>query len=312
MAALAAISVDLDSLPHYCRIHGLDEGMLGLSARRLVHEVAIPRFLELFSRLSVKGTFFAIGEDLSDDACAKAVRASHHEGVEIANHSFGHDYALTRLSALGIAEQVERGSRAIEDVTGVAPVGFRAPGYTLNAAVYGALSDQGYRYDSSTFPAAPYYAAKASVMGALSLLGRPSRSVLDNPLVLAAPTSPYRPDPEQPYRRGKGRVLEFPIAVSPLLRFPFIGTFAAAFPRPAVRAVYRTMRGMPFFNFELHGVDVLDERDGIPRELVRQQRDLSVPHSLKMTPLHEVFSWLSNDFEVVTLQQAAERFASEL
>ncbi len=310
--ALASISVDLDSLPHYCRIHGLDEGMLGTGARRLVHELAIPRFLELFARVGVKGTFFAIGEDFADEACAKAVAAAHQAGVEIGNHSFGHDYALTRLGSAAIARQIEHGGDAIRRATGVSPVGFRAPGYTMNAAVYAALVDQNYRYDSSTFPAAPYYAAKAGVMGALSLLGRPSRSVLDNPLVLLAPTEPYRPDPDQPYRRGSGRVLELPVSVSPMVRFPFIGTFAAAFPRPAVRAVYRTMRRVPYFNFELHGVDVLDASDGVPRELVRQQRDLTVPHAMKMTRLHEVFSWLASDFEVVTMAVAAERFSATL
>ena len=36
----------------------------------------------------------------------------------------------------------------------------------------------------------------------------------------------YRPDPQQPYRRGAGAVLELPMTVTPGVRFPFIGTFA--------------------------------------------------------------------------------------
>ena len=54
---------------------------------------------------------------------------------------------------------------------------------TLTPALYRAICLRGYRYDSSTYPAAPYWAAKALVMGALSLLRRPSRAILDRPAV---------------------------------------------------------------------------------------------------------------------------------
>jgi hypothetical protein len=189
------------------------------------------------------------------------------------------------------------------------PVGFRAPGYTLNAALYAATEERGYLYGSSTFPAAPYYAAKAAVMGALALAGRPSRSILDTPRVLLAPRTPYRPDPQQPYRRGTGRVLELPMTVTPGVRFPFIGTFATSLPLTAVRSAWKACRGDALFNFELHGVDVLDEADGIPPELVRQQRDLRVSSARKMERLATIFRWLKEDADVVTLRVAAERLA---
>ncbi|MDY7228990.1 polysaccharide deacetylase family protein [Hyalangium rubrum] len=309
---LASISVDLDSLHHYCRIHGLPETVLDDRARALVYATAVPRFQELLGAVGVPGTFFAIGEDLSDAGAAAALRRAHDAGIEVANHSYAHDYALTRRAPESIREELVRGEEAILAVTGTRPVGFRAPGYTLNAALYAATVERGYLYGSSVFPAAPYYAAKAAVMGALALTGRPSRSVLDSPRVLLAPRTPYRPEPAQPYRRGAGPVLELPMAVTPGVRFPFIGTFATTLPLFGIRAAWLACRGDAFFNFELHAVDVLDETDGIPPELVRQQRDLLVSASRKMQRLETLFRWLKEERDVVTLREAAERLSHSL
>ncbi|RJS18096.1 polysaccharide deacetylase [Corallococcus sp. H22C18031201] len=312
-ARLASISVDLDSLPHYCRIHGLPESLLDARARSLVHAVAVPRFRELLATVGAPGTFFVIGEDLeSDPTAAEGMRQAHAGGIEVASHSHSHDYALSRRGVEAIHEDLARADALIARATGERPSGFRAPGYTLSPDLYAATVAQGYLYGSSAFPAAPYYAAKATVMGALAVLGRPSRSVLDTPRVLLAPRVPYRPDPARPYQRGSGAVLELPMAVTPGVRFPFIGTFAATLPRPVLRSTYRALQREAFFNFELHGVDVLDAADGIPPELTRQQRDLRVPAAQKQERLLEVFRWLKADFDVVTLKVVAERLAPTL
>ncbi len=304
---LASISVDLDSLPHYCRIHGIPESILDETARQLVYARAVERFRELWSRLGLNGTFFAIGEDLSSPLASSVLRDAHAAGCEVGNHSFSHDYALSRLPAVDIDAEVARGEAAVEAAVGERPVGFRAPGYTLSPALYQALQARGYLYDSSTFPAVPYYAAKAVVMGTLSLLGRPSRAILDSTDVLRAPTTPYRPDPRNPYSRGHGRVLELPISTAPASRVPFIGTLAVMLPTRVLRSVYLTLRRSALLNFELHGVDVLGEEDGIPAVLCRQQRDLSIPVATKLERLRQVFEWIADDFEVVTLRSAAQR-----
>lgn len=308
---LAAISVDLDSLPHYCRIHGLSESILDERARGLVYSLAVPRFRELFQNASVPATFFAIGEDLKTAEAKQAMADALAGGVEIANHSQSHDYALSRMSVADARAEVRLGAEAIFEAVGVRPTGFRAPGYTLSSSLYRALIEEGVSWDSSTFPAAPYYTAKAMVMGGLALIGRPSRSVLDSPRVLLAPTSPYRPDPANPYRRGGGEVQELPVTVSPVLRLPFIGTFATMMPMPLVRATYKSLQKVELFNFELHGVDVLSASDGIPDVLVRAQRDLRIPTAEKLSRLAEIFGWLRRDFDVVTLSTAAEHFRAQ-
>jgi len=305
--ALACISVDLDSLPHYCRIHGLPESMLDEPARQLVYTAGLQRFLELSSQLSLPATLFAVGEDLVQEPARARLREARALGLEVGNHSYAHDYGLTRRPDVTIARDVERAAEAIAGTLGERPLGFRAPGYALNATLYQVLCDQGYRYDSSVFPAAPYYAAKAAVMGALAILGRPSRAMLDTPKVLLAPRDPYFPNPEDPYRRGAGKMIELPIATSGIARMPFIGTLVATLPPGPVRSLYRSIRQSKFFNFELHAVDLLDSSDGIPAELARHQRDLTVSGEVKVARLRELFRMMKDDFELTTLADAAAR-----
>jgi len=306
---LGAISVDLDSLPHYCRIHGLDEELLDERARALVASTAIPRFLELFERAKVPATFFVIGEDVAHGGLAAALRASRDAGVELASHSWSHDYGISRWPREAIAQDLAKADEAIESAVGIRPVGFRAPGYALSPALLEAVAARGYAYDSSAFPSVPYYLAKAGVMGVLELLGRPSRAILDSPRVLLAPRGVYRPALARPYARGDAPLLELPMAVAPVTRLPFIGTFATSMPWPLVEWTFRSLRRDEFLNFELHAVDVLDEHDGIPPVLARQQRDVKVPVKTKLDRLGRLFSWLAEDRRCVTLAEAARMLA---
>jgi hypothetical protein len=130
--------------------------------------------------------------------------------------------------------------------------------------------------------------------------------------VLLAPRVPYRPSLEEPYARGAAPFVELPVAVSPLARVPFIGTFATSAPWALVEATFRRLRRDALFNFELHAIDVLDASDGIPEALARQQRDVRVPVAEKLERLRTLFSWLRDDREAVTLAQAADRLAGGL
>lgn len=306
---LSALSVDLDSLPHYCRIQGLSESILTDDAKALVARVAIPRFLELFD--GKPATFFVVGNDLKLPGMEQALRDSVAAGVELASHSHSHAYELSRWSQDDIERDLRRCDEALRGL-GVTPRGFRAPGYTLSSALLRAVASLGYEYDSSTFPATPYYLAKAGVMGALATLRRPSRAILDRPRVLLAPRTPYRPSLAEPYARGDAGLIELPMAVAPVTRLPFIGTFATSLPWPLVEATFHSLRRDAFFNFELHAVDVLDESDGIPPELVRQQRDLRVPVREKLKRLRTLFGWLTDGRERVTVLDAARRLKETL
>ena len=300
----AAISVDLDGLVHYARIHGIPGSALDDRAHSLHLAVALPRFLALFERFGIPATLFVIGEDVGTPG-STSLEAAARAGHELASHSHTHPYALARAPEDEVDRELSRAEDALRGVSGSRPVGFRAPGYALSATMLGTLARRGYRYDASVFPAAPYYLAKAAVLGAMALAGRRSAAVLDRPGVLLAPRRPYRPALEAPYQRGDAPLLELPMSVTPLLRLPFFGTLVTTAPWTLVRRAYRAVAADAFLSLELHAVDLLDAEDGIPAELVRVQRDLAVPVDRKERRLADVLAWISRDFTFTTLAGSA-------
>jgi len=305
---LASLSIDLDGLEHYHRIHGLPAPPPGDDP---VYGKAVERFGELCARLGIRGTAFAIGKNLDDPRAAAAVRRLADGGHEIGNHSLSHDYALSRRPPAEIAAEVRGGAEAILRVTGRRPAGFRAPGYTLSPPLLAVLANDGYRYDSSAFPALPYYLGKAAVMGILALAGRPSGAILDRPRVLLAPRAPYAPRPGEPYARGVAPdalpIAELPVTTG-LLGFPLIGTFVATFPAWALRALSLGTGRLPLFVLELHGVDLLDASDASPA-LAARQRDLAVPAARKLARI-EAFVRRLERRAWLPLADAAERLAA--
>ena len=123
---LFSLSVDLDEIPNYFKIHGLDvpEG----AAASAVYDLAIDRLGDLATSLRVPLTLFTIGSDLSRPEAAAKLRACKARGFEIANHSLDHRYDLTRLTRDDVRAQVRGGADAIERAVGERPKGFRAPG----------------------------------------------------------------------------------------------------------------------------------------------------------------------------------------
>src|SRR5688500_17368424 len=89
--SLAALSIDLDSLKYYYRIHGIPEP--ALHADPMYTEVPA-RFGELSASLDLKGTVFCVGENLAEREARAAIKDLSDAGHEIGNHSFSHDYGL--------------------------------------------------------------------------------------------------------------------------------------------------------------------------------------------------------------------------
>ena len=272
---IASVSVDLDAVDCYWRIHALP-GVPPEESRHAILRRCLPRFVDLFARAGVKATFFVVGRDLASDPEGRGLLgALAREGHELANHSFTHPYDLVRLPRSRIADEIDRAHDALGACAGWAPVGFRAPGYEISAEVIDLLCARSYRYDSSAFPSVPYYTAKAAIMASMRAFGRPSGSHLGSPRILTAPTAPYNPATGDPYRRGSLPIVELPIAVTPGLRLPVIGTSLIAAPAWLRRRLVAAALRRPFFNLELHGIDLADAAaDQIPAALIARQPDL--------------------------------------
>jgi peptidoglycan/xylan/chitin deacetylase (PgdA/CDA1 family) len=307
---LCAVSVDLDEIPNYYAIHGLTLDA-GDRARNLVYDVALDRLGDWARTLSIPLTLFAIGSDLAREASAAKLRAMRERGAhEMANHSLDHRYDLVRLGPAEIARQIEQGADAVARATGERPVGFRAPGYTITDEVFETLTRLGVTYDSSVFPCPGYWSAKAAAIGWIALRGRTSRSIVDNPSVLRAPTRPYRIG--KPYwKRGEG-LLELPVQVTRGMRLPFIGTSVTLWGPSTARMLARMCVGEPLVNLELHGIDVLDASDGL-EALRPHQVDVRVAKTRKLEALTVAVETLrAAGYSFVTLRDAAEQFGRQV
>lgn len=279
------ISVDLDDVACYHAIHGLpppSDATAGVGLERW-----LPRFLELFARLGVRATFFVIGRDLARDldgrgAGAENLRRAVAAGHELGNHGFGHAYDLVRWSA---ARQREDLAACDALLRGLQPevLGFRAPGYTHDTALLRQVAALGYRYDSSSLPSPPYYAAKLAVMGAMALRGERSSSQARGAATFLGRRLPH-------FRKDVG-LWELPMSVSPVARVPLIGTTLLALPAVVSGPLRRIALGLPHLHLELHGMDLADpERDALAPGLRDRQPELRVPWRVRYERLRELLA----------------------
>ena len=303
MPKLASISVDLDEVGCYGAIHGVEiaEGPM----LHAVYDRCVPRLAELFDAESIRATFFAIGSDLERTRNREIVASMHAAGHEIGNHSFHHHYDLSRRSAEEIHEDIDLGASAIHEACGARPVGFRAPGYTVNDTIFDRLEASEVEYDSSVFPCPSYYATKVSVLGLMALRGRRSQSIVDTPSVLRSPKQPYRVG--RPYWREGTGLLELPIGVT-RWGLPYIGTSLVLGGVRGARALTRQMLGRDFIHLELHGFDVADLAiDGL-QALAPHRPDLKRPAADKISVIRGVITMIRQaGYELVPLKEVARR-----
>ncbi len=114
---------------------------------RSTHEL-----LDIFDEFGAKGTFFALGS-----------MARRHPGLineivkrghELASHGYGHRIVSTQ-SPKSFYRDVRKAKLLLEDQTGQAVLGYRAPNFSIVDGVlwaYDELTRAGYKYDSSLHP----------------------------------------------------------------------------------------------------------------------------------------------------------------
>lgn len=112
----------------------------------------VDRLLDLLSRFETHGTFFVLG--WIAERHRSVVESISRAGHEVASHGWGHHRVMT-MTPDEFRESVRRSKSLLEDITGKAVVGFRAPSFSIVPGCEWALDiliDEGYRYDSSLFP----------------------------------------------------------------------------------------------------------------------------------------------------------------
>ncbi|MFO0589924.1 MAG: polysaccharide deacetylase family protein [Polyangiaceae bacterium] len=313
-ARTGAVSVDLDEVREYTRIHDLPPFGEGDPTGRAVYERALDRIEAWAASLSIPITFFAVGRDLDRPENGARLRRLVGLGHAVECHSLSHRYDLSRMRGAELEREVTGGLDAIERATSVRPTGFRAPGYTVSEPLFDALAAAGVAFDSSVFPSLVYHTAKAAVMAVMRVRGRESASILGSPRVLGAPRGPYRPgaDWHSPTRAGgpSRPFVELPVQVTPIVGFPVIGTSLGRAGAFGVKALALACAKDPFVNLELHGMDFLAADDIAPHPLTRLQPELGAPLQTRLDRLTLFVETLrSQGISFVTLAEAARRFA---
>ena len=105
--------------------------------------------LDLLAEARLRATFFILGWVAErEPALVSQIAAGGHE---IAAHGYGH-VLPTQLTSLEFRDDVVRTRKILEDLTGKAVVGYRAPSFSINHEHLAILAECGYRYDSSVHP----------------------------------------------------------------------------------------------------------------------------------------------------------------
>lgn len=110
--------------------------------------------LHLFADAGVKGTFFTLGWVAQRHP--ELMRRIAGEGHEIASHGWDHERVF-RLGRQAFAADIDRARKVIEDASGEAVKGYRAPSFSIDARTpwaFEVLAEQGYVYSSSVAPIA--------------------------------------------------------------------------------------------------------------------------------------------------------------
>ena len=108
--------------------------------------------LTLFADAGVKGTFFTLG--WVAQRCPDMMRRIAGQGHEIASHGWDHARVCT-FDRAGFSADLARARAVLEDVTGQAVTGYRAPSFSIDTRTpwaHAALAEAGYRYSSSVAP----------------------------------------------------------------------------------------------------------------------------------------------------------------
>jgi len=304
---MASISLDLDNLWAYLKIHG-DPGWASFpSYLDQVVEIVVDRFRA--HGLTV--TVFIVGQDAALAKNASAMRALADAGHEIGNHSFSHEPWFHTYSKDEIEREIGDAETAIERATGKKPCGFRGPGFSLSADTLRVLADREYLYDASTFPtflgplARAYYFLKS---GDMSPEEKERRKRLFGTLKDGLRAI-------KPYRwtmpgDGEFRLLEIPVTTMPLLRVPihlsYIG-YLAVFSRKIALAYIRSAlallrAGGQDLSFLLHPLDFVGG-DRVDRLGFFPGMNANTDDKLLL--FDEVIGLIKESFEPVTMKDYA-------
>lgn len=306
----ASLSLDLDNLWTYMKIHG-DEGWKEMPSYL---DYFVPLVLGELERRGCRITFFIVGEDAAREESQPVLRQISDAGHDIGNHSFRHEPWLHLYARDELVEELGRAEDAIEEATGIRPRGFRGPGFSVSETVLDVLCERGYDYDASTLPmyigplARRYYFWTAK----LTAEERRKRSILFGQF-----RDGFRPAGAYRWKLDDRSLLEIPVTTIPGFKVPFHLSyllFLSIRSHALAKAYFRFGLSLCRMNgvapsILLHPLDFLGG-DEVPKLAFFPA--MQVPGEEKRRWASDFLDILEEGFEVVTMADHAARVPDRL
>ena len=112
----------------------------------------VARILDLFDEAGVKATFFTLGWVAERNRAA--MQSIVNRGHELASHGYDHTRVFT-LTRNQFSADIAKARSILEDASGKAVTGYRAPSFSIDARnpwAHEVLAEHGYAYSSSVAP----------------------------------------------------------------------------------------------------------------------------------------------------------------
>lgn len=150
-ALLNAMSVDIED---WFQVGAFETVINRADWDRLEHRVEhnSHAVLDLFEEAGIKATFFTLG--WVAERYPQLMQRIVSDGHEVASHGYDHARVFT-MTAEQFRDDLDRSRKILEDSSGQAVTGYRAPSFSIDARTPWAheiLAEQGYQYSSSVAP----------------------------------------------------------------------------------------------------------------------------------------------------------------
>ncbi len=271
-------SVDVEDWFHILDVAGAPDiaSWSNLSSRV---EANFLRLLDIFSTENRRVTCFFLG--WIAEHFPHLVREAAARGHEIASHGYSHQLVY-RMNQSEFRQDIRRSRSLLEDITGSAVIGYRAPGFSSSESTpwfFEEVSNSGYLYDSSVFPARHGHGGDRNGL-------------------------------TQPHYLLSGHLVEFPVSVStigPMRVCLFGGGYLRLFPYSLIRymGMRNLDRGIPLI-FYIHPREIDPHHPRIPMSLRRRFKSY-----LNLDSTENKIRRISRDFPISTFRDYLSACAPE-
>ena len=148
--------VDVDAIAGWLGSYGGEDSPSDISRGVWAAEVGVPRFLNLFKKYNIPGTFFIPGQTI--ESFPEQVKMIVDAGHEIGAHGYSHENPIA-MTPKQEEDVLVKSIELIEGLTGKKPYGYVAPWWEFSNVTNELLLKYGIKYDHSLMhhDCLPYY-----------------------------------------------------------------------------------------------------------------------------------------------------------